>query len=357
MKKAIKTLPFLLATAPVMPLLAQDVLVYTGDSAVNQGYTNFGVATGKLVVEQAVLPADLSDFACVVLPVNQSPFSDATLDALDTYVNAGGRVLAIAEWSPFAGGIANMNALASHVGADLAVISADIDLNFHTTNNIDPSPFTIDVNSIRYAATSEVQVAVGPHAHSLVRSVDTGTTFIGVDKIGSGVFALFGDSNVLSDSSDDGYINHDNGVLAANFCDQAGFDIEVAIDVKPNSYPSSYGCKAANGSIPVAILSDGIFSDFDAATVDVDSVRFGKTGTEAAEVHRDDFGNAKQHLEDVNKDGLVDLVLHFRFGDTDFGCDDIPEGEKAAYLPAKLTGETLDGTPIVGEDILRLVGK
>ncbi len=49
------------------------------------------------------------------------------------------------------------------------------------------------------------------------------------------------------------------------------------------------------------------------------------------------------------------MVFHFRFGDTGFSCDDIPDGEKSAYLSATLTGETLDGTPIEGSGELRLV--
>ena len=79
-------------------------------------------------------------------------------------------------------------------------------------------------------------------------------------------------------------------------------------------------------------------------------------GTEAAEVNKKKEV-AKRHVEDVNKDGLLDMVFHFRFGDTGFSCDDIPAGEKSFTLTGTLTGETQNGTAIEGEDNLRLVNQ
>jgi hypothetical protein len=124
----------------------------------------------------------------------------------------------------------------------------------------------------------------------------------------------------------------------------------VTVDIKPGDERNSQSCKAVKARLPVAILTD---ATFDATMVDADSVRFGKTGTEAAEVHKDEDDHAKRHVEDVNGDGLLDMVFHFRFEDTGFTCDDL-EGRKSVALPAKLTG-TANETPIVGEDALRLV--
>ena len=125
---------------------------------------------------------------------------------------------------------------------------------------------------------------------------------------------------------------------------------EVEIDVKPGSGINTIGCDATNSPLAVAILSD---PDFDATTVDADTVRFGKTGTEAAVANT---ANNRNAVRDVNRDGLDDLVVHFRFGSTGFGCADIPTGAKSIFLDAKLTGEA-SGTPFQGEDTLRLVGK
>ncbi len=101
----------------------------------------------------------------------------------------------------------------------------------------------------------------------------------------------------------------------------------------------------------MAILSTDAFA---ATTVNADSVRFGKTGTEASEVHRDDGGKAERHVADVNDDDRKDLVFHFRLEDTGFSCNDVPAGEKSTTLRAKQTGEA-EGKPITGEGTLQLV--
>ncbi len=197
------------------------ILIYTGEGASNEGYTQFSAVAGKDVDILSTLPGDLSSYCCIILPVNGylSPaFSTATTLALTSYVNGGGKIIALAEWSPlFDGTITAMNELATALGADLSVVAANIDPSYHITTNIDPSPFTGDVSSIVYAATSEVAVAIGSNAYSLVRS-QGGTTFIAADKIGEGWFILSGDSNVFSDFNGNGYIYQDNGVLVRNIC-------------------------------------------------------------------------------------------------------------------------------------------
>jgi hypothetical protein len=123
------------------------------------------------------------------------------------------------------------------------------------------------------------------------------------------------------------------------------------IDIIPGSDPNSINCENERRTIRVAILST---EDFDATSVDADSVRFGKTGTEASEVHRDDDGKAERHVADVNDDDRRDLVFHFRLEDTGFSCNDVPAGEESITLAAKLTGAA-EGKPFAGEDTLQLV--
>jgi hypothetical protein len=86
----------------------------------------------------------------------------------------------------------------------------------------------------------------------------------------------------------------------------------------------------------VAILTT---DTFDAATVDPTTIRFGRTGTEAAPVH--------SALEDVDGDGDADLILHFNTQATGIQCGDIS---------ASLTGETFGGQAIVGSDSIKTVG-
>jgi hypothetical protein len=57
--------------------------------------------------------------------------------------------------------------------------------------------------------------------------------------------------------------------------------------------------------------------------------------------------HGKGHFEDVDGDGDLDLVLHFRMQATGIVC---------GQISASLTGETLDGQAIEGVDSIRMVG-
>lgn len=120
----------------------------------------------------------------------------------------------------------------------------------------------------------------------------------------------------------------------------------VAIDVKPGSESNTWNCRS-HGVLPVAVLSD---ADFDATTIAIEAVTFGRNGDEAAEVH------ARAHEEDVNQDGRSDVVLHFASEDIGFSCADVVPGERATDFVANLTGATTDGELIHGVDEIRLIG-
>jgi len=104
--------------------------------------------------------------------------------------------------------------------------------------------------------------------------------------------------------------------------------IPVQIDIKPGDTPNAVNPRN-QGVIPVAILSS---SAFDATQVDPATVRFGNAGAAPT-----DGG----HVEDVNNDGLPDLVFQFPTPATGIVCGDTSE---------TLTGKTLSGTPIQGSD-------
>jgi len=102
----------------------------------------------------------------------------------------------------------------------------------------------------------------------------------------------------------------------------------IDIDIKPGSDPNSINSKSM-GLVPVAILGS---AEFDVADVDITTVTFGPGA--AVPVH-------DGHFEDVNDDGLIDLVFHFAQKDTGLSPSD---------TEADLIGSTLDGTDFCGMD-------
>lgn len=109
--------------------------------------------------------------------------------------------------------------------------------------------------------------------------------------------------------------------------------IQVTIDIKPGSNPNAFNCKNTKGLIPVAILST---PTFDATSVDHTTVMF-----EGAFEYHKIATVPQRHESDVNEDGLVDLVFHFLFSETTLTCES---------TIGELTGKTVDGIPIVGQD-------
>ena len=88
--------------------------------------------------------------------------------------------------------------------------------------------------------------------------------------------------------------------------------------------------------IPVAVLTT---ATFDATTIDPATVRFGPA--EAPPAH------PGGHLEDVDGDADLDLLLHFRTQATGIQCGD---------TSATLTAETFGGDPVTGTDTIVTVG-
>ena len=108
----------------------------------------------------------------------------------------------------------------------------------------------------------------------------------------------------------------------------------VSIDIKPDSFPNRINPKS-KALIQVAILTT---DTFDTSSVDPLSVKFGPKGAGS---------QGQAHIEDIDVDGDLDLMLRFETQDTGISCGDIS---------ASLTGKTFGGLTFRGSDSIVTVG-
>lgn len=85
---------------------------------------------------------------------------------------------------------------------------------------------------------------------------------------------------------------------------------EREIDIRPDSDRNPINLNA-NGLVPVAVLGS---TAFDVSTIEVATLAFGPSG--ASPLHGG-------HLQDVNDDGLMDLLAHFASADTGIQAGDL----------------------------------
>ncbi len=116
--------------------------------------------------------------------------------------------------------------------------------------------------------------------------------------------------------------------------------IGVTIDIKPGTFPNSINL-GSNGVVPVAILST---PTFDARTVDPLTVLLA-----GANVKVKGKGTPMASFQDVNGDGLLDLVVHVS---TD--AFELTGGDTQAFLQGK-TFSTFGGAQVIGSDSVRIV--
>ncbi len=158
------------------------------------------------------------------------------------------------------------------------------------------------------------------------------------DSPGSAHFPVLAGSAVIGKGNPNACLQNDQlGHLRAGTCDIGAVEFGglVAIDIRPKNDANRINPNS-NKDIIVAIFS---LNGFDATTVDATTVLFGRTGIEARP--------AQATLKDVNRDGLVDLLLSFDADITGIQCGD---------TQAVLTGETNAGLPVRGFDSITVGG-
>jgi hypothetical protein len=113
--------------------------------------------------------------------------------------------------------------------------------------------------------------------------------------------------------------------------------VDIKVDIKPGSdeNPINLGAK---GVLPVAILATlGLIEDID----DVDATAINVGGVPPV----------KYTIEDVNDDGLDDLIFHFKIQEL-VSADALTTATEELTIEAKLT---VDGADVRGSDVVRIV--
>jgi hypothetical protein len=136
-------------------------------------------------------------------------FSSAQLNAINDYVDQGGRLLLNSEGVAYKVSIIAVNRILFSLGSSIINLDTAYDDDFHDTTNIVSNHFTTGVHDINYAYTSSLSGGT-PLAYGV-----SGQVFVSFQMIGSGnVF-------VITDYDTEDHIEststNDNGVLYCNF--------------------------------------------------------------------------------------------------------------------------------------------
>ena len=219
----------LMVVAPSAMALGQ-MLIYTGNGAINEGYSQFAAASGRTQVTSSTLPSTDAQWdwcGCVVLPVPTVGFSDPQRTAIMNYANRGGTVVALAEHQNADQsqtiGPASVTTL-NNLGSATGIQALNVSRNQGPTVslNVFPTAYTAGVSRVGFAAATTMTVTAP--AFALVNTVKTEVTdpdpapFMAVRLLGLGKFVYAGDSNVFSDGGGGYYAGNDNAKLAHNIC-------------------------------------------------------------------------------------------------------------------------------------------
>ena len=135
-------------------------------------------------------------------------------------------------------------------------------------------------------------------------------------------------------------------------------EIAVPVDIKPGSWPNPINTKS-NGVLPVAIAGTGSFDvhDIDPSTVYLEGVpliRWNYEDVTAPFVPYTDKPLDGTGGAVLPPDGIMDMTLKFDTPAVVAALGVLTDGETRRL---RLTGSLYDGTPIVGEDIVKIIDK
>ncbi|NIM51710.1 MAG: hypothetical protein GTN78_25700 [Gemmatimonadales bacterium] len=280
----------------------------------------------------------LDDFQCVIamtdsrcgVPIPQS-IADAAADAMTGFAQAGGGVVL----STF--GFSHRPS--GGIGFGASIFGAGLSPLQQATPYWNASAGAIDVAGASTTPPCDQLMAgvTSPVSSSYANyvSLSSGATLCASYTNGRDLLAINAAGNVVGLNTFPASGSNNNQASYRRLVSNAVFAvciIPVDIDIKPGSFPNSINRKS-KGNVPVALLSS---ATFDATTADRSTVEF-------ADASPLDIGKSP---EDVNDDGLLDVVFHFATQSLN-----LPDGTTEACM----TGKTTDGRQFKGCDSVRLV--
>ena len=133
----------------------------------------------------------------------------------------------------------------------------------------------------------------------------------------------------------------------------------ISVDIKPTSCPNPLNV-GSRGVLPVAICGT---EEFDVKTIDIELVSLSLVGVTPLRVDLEDVATPlepfvdKQECDECTEDGsdgFLDLTLKFDMQDIVAAIGEVQDGD---CLVLTLEGQLLDGTPILGEDVVIILKK
>lgn len=203
-----------------------------------------------------------------------------------------------------------------------------------TTNQFHHVVLTNDSSGIRAYLDGVREFATPPTTVMQINNPEAVMNFF-LDNVTGGGQGEFADGKVALVRVYDAILS--DGDVAALAQNPFPVIIKAAIDIKPGSFPNSINL-GSQGVVPVAILST---ESFNASSVDPSSIALA-----GAAVRLKGKGTPMTSFEDVNEDGIMDLVVQvnteaLQLSDTD--------------TTAVLTGRTTEGAYVSGADSIRIV--
>ena len=316
----------------------KHVLLYHSDGPSGASFLKSQlVATGQLtapeidIYRMTTTPLSLSnmlEYHCLIVWTNSSPPNPVGQgNRLKEFVDAGGTVAILtygyssptSPWELQGGIMSDGYSPLDLTTTRLSYYAFPRSLDFGTA--LTGHPILNGVTDFTY----------GGNSNYVKVTLDPGATLVGSDSFGVPLIAVSASGNVVGINLYPGNVFIKSPGVFRAIANVCGGTIAVDVDIKPDGEPNSINLKS-KGVIPVAILTTG---DFDATRVDGATVVF--EGASPA--------HGSGHVEDVDGDGDLDWVGHFRTQET---------GLTGVSTDGSLTGQTTDGQDLEGSDSVRI---